>query len=168
MSMVEPDSLEAVEHALSTKLAAWSAASVAAGAVVFVAGRSTGRSELTGFGRQTAAWGAVDGVIAGVGAMARRRRGAMTPPQVDAKRRQLRVVLLANAAADVLYVAGGAVIASRAHRRQPIAGLGTGDGLAIVMHGAFLLGLDLVHARRLSTAGGRLGRNRVVEGELAS
>ncbi len=78
----------AVETRLTTVLGAWAAASVVLGGVL-AAGQRT-----RGFGRQTAAWGAVDGAIAAVGVRNRRRRGPTDPAR-------LRRVLLVNAGLDV-------------------------------------------------------------------
>ena len=108
---------------------------------------------MNAFGRQTLAWGAVDGIIAGVGRLTRRRRGALTPDERAAKAKTLRTVLLANAAADVGYVAGGLVVAARDVQGRRTFGLQRGDGVAIAMQGAFLLVLDLSQAQRLASGG---------------
>ncbi|MEG7677117.1 hypothetical protein U2060_15360, partial [Listeria monocytogenes] len=76
-------------------LGAWAAASVGVGAVLSV------RPATRGFGRQTAAWGAVDGAIAWAGARKRRAKGPTEPGR-------LRAVLLLNAGLDVGYLAAGA------------------------------------------------------------
>ena len=79
-------------------------------------------------------WGAVDGAIALVGA---RRRSSRGP--TDAQR--LRRVLLVNAGLDVGYVAAGGWLVRDGRWR--------GDGVAVVVQGAFLLVLDSVAARAL-------------------
>ena len=145
-----PASLEAVEGTLTRALGAWSIASVALGSAVAVAGRTMQRPGLLAFGRQTAAWGAVDGVIAGVGALSRRRRGELTATRRSAKSRTLRRVLVANAVADVGYVVGGAAIVIRDVRGRPTFGIRREDGLAVVSQGLFLLLLDVSQAHRLS------------------
>lgn len=147
--------LESVEKTLTTALTWWAvgsvvAASVVAGGAAGLAGRR--RGALVGFGRQTAMWGAIDGAIAGVGAVARRRRGVLTDDQAAAKARTLRTILLANAAADVGYVVGGVVLTAQTRRGGQVLGMGPGDGLAIIVQGAFLLALDASQARRLSAA----------------
>jgi hypothetical protein len=91
-------------------------------------------SSTRGFGRQTLVWGAVDGAIAGAGARRRASKGPTDPSR-------LRRVLLVNAALDVGYVAAGAELVRRG--RWP------GDGLAVVVQGAFLLVLDSAAARAL-------------------
>ena len=117
-----------VETELTRVLSAWAAASVVAGLALCVDPRTRG------FGRQTAAWGAVDGAIAAVGVRGRRREGPTDPAR-------LRRVLLVNAGLDVGYLAVGARLA-RSDRWH-------GDGLAVVVQGAFLLVLDTTAARRL-------------------
>ena len=54
----------------------WAAGSVALGALL------SARPATRGFGRQTAAWGAIDGGIAAVGARNRRRRGPTDPARL--------------------------------------------------------------------------------------
>ena len=117
-----------VEQDLVRVLGRWGLGSVVAGAVLSLDPRTRG------FGRQTATWGAVDGVIALVGA--RRQAAGRT---TDAGR--LRRVLLVNAGLDVGYVAAGAVLL-RSERWR-------GDGAAVLVQGAFLLWLDATAARRL-------------------
>jgi hypothetical protein len=117
-----------VEQRLTQVLGAWAAGSVVVGGVL------AARPGTRGLGRQTAAWGAVDGAIALVGAR-RRAGGGPTPPL------RLRRVLLVNAALDVGYVATGAWLVRDGRWR--------GDGIAVVVQGAFLLVLDTVAARAL-------------------
>jgi hypothetical protein len=117
-----------VEQDLVRVLGRWALGSVAAGALLSLDPRTRG------FGRQTAAWGAVDGAIALVGA--RRQAAGRTP---DAGR--LRRVLLVNAGLDVGYLAAGAGLLRTARWR--------GDGAAVLVQGAFLLWLDTTAARRL-------------------
>ena len=117
-----------VEQRLLRDLGRWAVGSMALGAAL------TAAPQTRGFGRQTAAWGAVDGVIALVG----RRRQAAGP--TDPAR--LRRVLLVNAGLDVGYLAAGAALVRRS--RWP------GDGLAVLVQGGFLLWLDATGARRLA------------------
>ncbi len=118
----------AVETRLTTVLGAWAAGSVALGGALSVPRRTRG------FGRQTAAWGAVDGAIAAAGARNRARRGPTDPAR-------LRKVLLVNAGLDVGYLAVGAALLRRDRWR--------GDGAAVLVQGAFLLVLDGTAARAL-------------------
>ena len=117
-----------VEQDLTRTLGRWAAGSVVVGGLLAADPRTRG------FGRQTAAWGAVDGAIALVGAR-RQAAGRSTDP------RRLRRVLLVNAGLDVGYLALGAGLAGRPRWR--------GDGVAVLVQGAFLLWLDATAARRL-------------------
>ena len=116
-----------VEERLTRVLGAWAAGCVAAGSALSIPSRTRG------FGRQTAAWGAVDGLIAWAGARSRARKGPTDP-------RRLRRVLLVNAGLDVGYVLGGLALVRH--------GRWAGDGQAVVVQGAFLLALDSAAAAR--------------------
>jgi hypothetical protein len=142
--------LEAAERQITTLLSVWAAGSVIKGGAIALMGKRTGLRQWLTFGRQTAMWGAVDALIAGAGALSRSRRGELTQEQVDAEARKLRNLLLINAAADVVYIAGGAHIAYHAGREGTSFRMTRGDGLAIVIQGAFLLALDATYAKRLS------------------
>jgi hypothetical protein len=142
--------LEAAERQITTLLSVWAAGSVIKGGAIALMGKRTGRRQWLTFGRQTAMWGAVDALIAGAGALSRSRRGELTQEQVDAEARKLRNLLLINAAADVVYIAGGAHIAYHAGREGTSFRMTRGDGLAIVIQGAFLLALDATYAKRLA------------------
>lgn len=144
--------LEAAERQITTLLSVWAAGSVIKGGAIALIGKRTGRRQWVTFGRQTTMWGAVDALIAGAGALSRSRRGELTQEQVDAEARRLRNLLLINAAADVVYIAGGAHIAVRAGRDGTSFRMTRGDGIAILVQGAFLLALDMTYARRLSTS----------------
>ena len=150
---MDRDELEGYEREITTLLTVWAAGSVIKGTAIALIGRRTGRKQWMRFGRQTAMWGAVDALIAGAGALSRSRRGELTPEQVDAEARKLRTLLLINAAADVVYIAGGAHIAFHAKPGPPEKTsfrMGRGDGLAILIQGAFLLALDATYARKLA------------------
>ena len=151
---MDRDELEGYEREITALLTVWAAGSVIKGTAIALIGKRTGRKQWVRFGRQTAMWGAVDALIAGAGALSRSRRGELTPEQVDAEARKLRTLLLINAAADVVYVAGGAHIAFHAKPGPPEKTsfrMGRGDGLAVLIQGAFLLVLDATYARKLST-----------------
>ena len=120
-----------VEERLTAVLGAWACGCVALGAALAVDPRTRG------FGRQTAAWGAVDGAIAWAGA---RRRGVRGPTQPG----RLRRVLLVNAALDVGYLLAGLWMLRDGRWR--------GDGAAVLVQGGFLLGLDTLAARALRGA----------------
>ena len=117
-----------VEQRLVAVLGGWAAASVALGALL-AADRRT-----SGFGRQTAGWGVVDGVMALVGARRRDARGPTDPSR-------LRRVLLVDAGLDVGYLLAGAWLLRDARWR--------GDGAAVLVQGGFLLALDTLAARAL-------------------
>ena len=151
---MDRDELEGYEREITTLLTAWAVGSIVKGTAIALLGKRTGRKQWVRFGRQSAMWGAVDALIAGAGALSRSRRGELTQEQVDFEATKLRVMLLLNAAADVLYVAGGAHIAFHAKPGPPEKTsfrMGRGDGLAVLIQGAFLLVLDATYARKLST-----------------
>ena len=151
---MDRDELEGYEREITSLLTVWAAGSVIKGTAIALIGKRTGRKQWMRFGRQTAMWGAVDALIAGAGALSRSRRSELTPEEVDAEARKLRTLLLINAAADVVYIAGGAHIAFHAKPGPPEKTsfrMGRGDGLAILIQGAFLLALDATYARKLST-----------------
>ena len=150
---MDRDELEGYEREITTLLTAWAVGSIVKGTAIALLGKRTGRKQWVRFGRQSAMWGAVDALIAGAGALSRSRRGELTQEQVDFEATKLRVMLLLNAAADVVYIAGGAHIAVRAKPGPPERTsfrMGRGDGLAILIQGAFLLALDATYARKLS------------------
>jgi hypothetical protein len=120
-----------VEQDLVRVLGRWAVGSVVVGALL------SGDPRTRGFGRQTAAWGVVDGAIALVGAR-RQAAGRTTAPA------RLRRVLLVNAGLDVGYVAAGAWLLRSSRWR--------GDGAAVLVQGAFLLWIDGASARRLRPA----------------
>ena len=142
--------LETVERQITTLLSVWAAGSVIKGGAIALMGKRAGRRQWVTFGRQTAMWGAVDALIAGAGALSRSRRGELTDEEVEFERVKLRTLLLLNAAADVVYIAGGAHIAYHAGRDGTSFRMTRGDGLAILIQGAFLLALDATYAKRLS------------------
>jgi hypothetical protein len=151
---MDRDELEGYEREITTLLTVWAAGSVIKGTAIALIGKRTGRRQWVRFGRQTAMWGAVDALIAGAGALSRSRRGELTQEQVDAEARKLRTLLIINAGADVVYIAGGAHIAVHAKPGPPEVTslrMGRGDGVAMVIQGAFLLALDATYARKLST-----------------
>ncbi len=147
---MDRDLLEGYEREITALLSVWAAGSVLKGGAIALIGKRTGRRQWLTFGRQTAMWGAVDGLIAGVGAFTRSRRGELTQDEVDVEARKLRRLLLINAAADVVYIAGGAHIAYHAGKDGTSLRMTRGDGLAILIQGAFLLVLDTAYAKRLS------------------
>lgn len=150
---MDRDELEGYEREITTLLSVWAAGSVLKGGAIALIGKGTGRRQWVTFGRQTVMWGAVDGLIAGAGALIRARRGDLTQEHVDAEARKLRTLLLLNAAADVAYIAGGAHVAFHAGRDGRSLRMTRGDGIAILFQGAFLLALDATYAARLRASG---------------
>lgn len=130
---------------IGRELGTWAVASVVLGGLLLAfADGAAARA----FGLQFLVWGAIDGAIAIAGAISLRRahaRGAVADPQRAApERRRLRRLLWINAGLDVAYVA--AAILVLALWRTPE---GLGHGLGVLVQGGFLLGFDVVHARRL-------------------
>lgn len=141
--------LVSVEKTLTTTLVNWSIASVVIGTSIALVGKKLEQRDAVQFGRQTAIWGGVDAVIAGIGLLSQRRRGTMSETQTDKQIRKLRGLLVINAVADVAYVAGGIAVLSQSKRKKSSLRMGPGDGLAIVIQGAFLFVLDVSQAKRL-------------------
>ena len=131
--------------ALSRVTIGWCVLSTAAGLPLAARGTGFWRA----FGRQQVGWAAVDvGVVVAADLLRRRRmRRAGNPYAPDVLRRErrtLRKVLAVNAAADALYVAGGAWLWRASPDRPERAGAGAG----IVVQGAFLCAHDTFHALR--------------------
>ena len=139
--------MASVERQLTSLLGAWGATSVVAGEV-YRRRLAPGDAWGTGFARQMVGWGAVDLVIAGVGAL--RGRGRV-PTAAD--QRRLHRILVFNSALDVGYLATGLLmltrseqLAARMARVEP--DKVRGDGVGIIVQGGFLLVLDAVFAIR--------------------
>ncbi len=133
------------QHALARVTVGWCVVSTVVGLPLAVRGDAWWRA----FGRQQVGWAAVDaGVVVAAGALQRRRMRRAGNPYAPAalrrERRVLRRVLAANAAADALYVAGGAWLWRANPDRPERAGAGAG----IVVQGAFLCLHDTFHAVR--------------------
>jgi hypothetical protein len=152
--------LAAIERQLQTILMGWGAASTALGSALWWAGWRSGRTDLLRFGRQAALWGAIDAAIAGAGIAQGRRRGELDEAQIERQARRLQIILVANGLADVVYVVGGVRVwartgssrSGRAGQTPTYLGMGRGDGVAIVIQGGFLLGLDAAFALRVARA----------------
>jgi len=153
----ERDTFEAVERDLTRILAAWGAASTVLGSVVWGVGAGTGRPNVMRFGRQSAMWGLGDLAIATGGLLSRRRRGPVSDEDAPSRARSLKTLLVVNAGADVGYIALGTAVLRRTTPRAEADGrswwgMGPGDGVAIIVQGAFLLVLDASFALRLTRA----------------
>ncbi len=136
--------LERYEREIAALLGTWAIGSVMKGVAIAAIGHRTGHREWLRFGRQTAAWGVIDAIIAGGGVIGRRRRGELTDEEATKKARGLRRLLIINGIADVGYVGLGAYLALHPKRSR-------GDGLAIVIQGGFLLVLDATYAVRMTS-----------------
>ena len=117
----------ATTQGLQRTFATWSAVSVISGAALWAGGRNAPARR---FGRQTFAWGVIN---AGIAAWTSSRPMPATP--------RLRRVLLANAVADVGYLAVGAALYRKGLRP---------DGAAVMVQGGFLLALDTHFAYHLT------------------
>lgn len=90
------------------------------------------------FGLQALAWGAIDALIALFGLRDAQRKQAARASTL-AQARRFRVIVLANAALDIGYIAGGLAALRGANGKGERAGMGVG----IIVQGAFLLLFDL-------------------------
>lgn len=130
------------QDTLSRRLLLWSAMSIAAGALLLLAGGDFGR----GFGVQALAWGAIDAAIAFFGQRTAARRRATGPHTAEAlagEAAKLRRLLWVNTGLDVLYVAGGLVLLYTMGAQSLFA---AGNGWGIIVQGGFLFVFDLLHA----------------------
>lgn len=130
---------------LSRTTLVWSALSTAVGLPLALRADPWWRA----FGRQQVGWAVVDvGIVAVAGGLRKRRMRRSGHPYAPATLRRetrvLRRVLLANAVADALYVAGG-VWLWRTYATEP-ARAGAGAGIAV--QGAFLCVHDTLQALR--------------------
>lgn len=131
--------------ALARVTVGWCVLSTAVGLPLAVRGGAWWRA----FGRQSVGWAVVDGGVVVVADVLRRRRmrrvrNPYAPAALQHERRVLRRVLAINAAADALYVVGGAWLWRANPDRPDRAGAGAG----IVVQGAFLCVHDTFHALR--------------------
>jgi hypothetical protein len=139
--------LEQVERRIGVSLAVWGTASLVVGGLIRMCARS---DRAQAFGRQSAAWGAIDIAIA---AVAHLRAGRRTAQPGDADRARLHRVLVVNVVLDAGYVAAGAVLMARADSvaatwpgRPYSAESLRGDGAAVIVQGVFLGVHDAVFA----------------------
>ncbi|HYJ76872.1 MAG TPA: hypothetical protein VEV65_14790 [Kineosporiaceae bacterium] len=120
-----------VERRLLVTLAAWSTWSIGVGGVLWQLGRRERAPHLRSAGRTTVAWGAADAAVVAWGVWRGRSRRDDDP---TARARRMARLTGVNAALDVGYAAGGALLAARPSRR--------GTGLATVVQGLALVYLD--------------------------
>jgi carboxylesterase len=130
---------------LSKRLLVWAAGSTLSGLSLVVSASGF----WDGFGIQALAWGVIDGLIAGLGLWLSRRRRRTVPnagnPQVmEQESRKLKRTLWINTGLDLLYIAGGMVLAATLGRTNAA---WRGHGWGIILQGAFLFFFDLIHAQ---------------------
>jgi len=133
---------------LSRRLLRWSRASLLAGGVMGLAGDDFWR----GVASQTGGWALINGAIALIGRRSGRSRRAklanpLDPAITSQESRKLRRILRINAGLDVLYVAGGIVLAATKGKEDA---KWRGHGVGIVSQGLFLFFFDLLMAGRLT------------------
>jgi len=131
------------QDVLSRRLLVWSALSVIAGALLVAFDAS---AWWRGFGVQALAWGAIDGAIALFGQLTARKRRAASAggaERLEREARNLRRILWINTGLDVLYVAGGLILASTRGVENPFL---AGTGWGVIVQGGFLFIFDLLHA----------------------
>lgn len=131
---------------LTRRLTFWSLASIAFGLPLLLV-----NPFWRGVGIQFIVWGAIDLLIAQLGATsAKRRKARFTPNELaDATPKEianLKRILLINTTLDVLYVAGGIALILTFGAANPE---WRGHGWGIIVQGGFLFFFDLFHALKL-------------------
>jgi len=131
-----------LQRRIGLQLLVWSAVSTVGGALLLFA-----PPFWRGVGVQALVWGAVDAAIALFGLVSlrrKKRRPDADSPETHAREtRRLRRLLLVNAGLDVLYVIGGGVVLN-----SFTTDFARGNGVGIIVQGAFLLLFDLFYALR--------------------
>lgn len=133
------------QHALSRRLQKWAFISIGSGLLMRFGGKF-----FKGMGGQFVGWGIINAGIALFGrSSADNRAGDLPNPGLlsikEKETSNLRMLLLVNAGLDVLYILFGL----RMSRSDKGDGARRGNGLGIVIQGAFLLLFDLIHALTL-------------------
>lgn len=135
-----------LQQRISRQLLLWSAVSIVGGLLLLPA-----PPFWRGVGVQALVWGAIDAAIALFGLLSLRRKqrrsDANAPETLARETRGLRRLLLVNAGLDVLYVVGGIVVLMRFTTE-----FARGNGVGIIVQGAFLLLFDLFYALRVGGA----------------
>ena len=130
------------QNLISRRLLRWGGASIALGIMMRFGGKFWKNA-----GNQFIAWGAIDALIAIFGQVAARNRidsyeNPATPEIKRKEERTLSKILWINAGLDVLYIIGGWLWT----RRDKGDGTARGNGVAVMIQGAFLLIFDVIHA----------------------
>jgi hypothetical protein len=102
---------------------------------------------VNGIALQALIWGSVDATIAVVAWVGARRRSLRYPDETREVEETIRLrrTLRINGFLDIVYIATGAAIVV-VFQGQPFA---LGNGVGVIIQGAFLLVFDFVHAFRL-------------------
>lgn len=129
---------------LSFRLLIWSAVSVISGLSMLSRGKFW-----KSIGTQFVVWGLIDALIAVGGQLLSDNRFSKTQPEdmrdrIHKEKRNLSIALWVNAGLDVLYIVGGLRWMNRKDDDSA-----RGNGLGVVIQGAFLLIFDIFHALRL-------------------
>lgn len=108
-------------------------------------GQTTGETHY--FHQMNLYWNAVNLGIAGFGLLGLRKQNPTTESLADAvqKHQAIKKTLLINAGLDVVYVAGGLVLAGQANAHPDQADKLRGYGKAVAAQGAFLLVFDTIN-----------------------
>ena len=130
---------------ISKRLLQWSIGSILVGLLMRYGGKF-GKN----LGNQFITWGLIDAAIAVGGQMAKRNRidhmDNPGRPEIKAKEASnLSRLLWLNAGLDVLYIIVGYLWA----KRDKGDGAARGNGLGVIIQGAFLLFFDIFHARNM-------------------
>lgn len=133
------------QNLVSRRLLRWGVMSVIIGLLMRFGGKFW-----KNLGNQFIAWGAIDaGIAIGGQISARNRVDNMENPGLpevkQEERKNLGRLLWINAGLDILYMLWGL----RWLRKEGGDGADRGNGLGVLIQGAFLFAFDLIHARNL-------------------
>lgn len=139
-----------LQQRISRYLLIWSAVSVVGGTLLLFAAPFW-----RGVGLQGLVWGVIDAAIAGFGLRSLRRKRSRPDADnlevLEKETRNLRRLLLINVGLDVLYIVGGTVVLTRF-----TTDFARGNGVGIVVQGAFLLLFDAFYAFQANRVAGKL------------
>ena len=148
------------QDAVSRRLLLWSALSAATGALLLTIDAPFWH----GFGLQALLWGAIDAAIALFGQRSANKRRRTVPIGAETfarEARNLQRVLWINTGLDLLYIAGGLLLALTLGARDPFA---AGSGWGVVLQGGFLFLFDLLHAVGVPRQGASLPQLDIFSG----
>ena len=129
------------EKSLMRRLLLWAILSMVTGVVLILFVNPFWQ----GFGIQSFAWGAVDGIIVWFGwRRVKHNLGVEASDQRDAREaRRIRKILWINTALDILYISGGGVIF---FTLGSTSAFWRGTGWGIILQAAYLFVFDVWHA----------------------